>query len=199
MRVLVQLVARRYKHTASPHDVLGVPPDASRQQIKDAFRRLALRHHPDVPTGCLNRYQGIRSAFDSMLQTHDTSRSHQFADRPSWAASRRARADVCDTEEEEELAKEYEELRRRARSASQDAQTIARDRESMLRGLRLLCMYICIGGLVKYALLGCADHVRDCGWVDAYVHAAPSHATQCAPGGIKRYHEPCLEAPASEG
>ena len=30
-----------------PHDVLGVRPGASRREITDAFRRFALRNHPD--------------------------------------------------------------------------------------------------------------------------------------------------------
>lgn len=31
----------------SPHDVLGVRPGASRRETTDAFRRFALRNHPD--------------------------------------------------------------------------------------------------------------------------------------------------------
>ena len=30
-----------------PHEVLGVRPGASRADVTDAFRRFALRHHPD--------------------------------------------------------------------------------------------------------------------------------------------------------
>jgi hypothetical protein len=30
-----------------PHDVLQVTPAASRQEVTEAFRRFALRHHPD--------------------------------------------------------------------------------------------------------------------------------------------------------
>ena len=30
-----------------PHEVLGVGPGASRPEVTDAFRRFALRHHPD--------------------------------------------------------------------------------------------------------------------------------------------------------
>ena len=30
-----------------PHDVLGVKPDAAPADITEAFRRYALRHHPD--------------------------------------------------------------------------------------------------------------------------------------------------------
>ncbi|MDQ3643655.1 MAG: J domain-containing protein [Actinomycetota bacterium] len=30
-----------------PHEVLGVCPDATAPEVTDAFRRFALRHHPD--------------------------------------------------------------------------------------------------------------------------------------------------------
>ena len=30
-----------------PHEVLGVRPGATRSEVTDAFRRFALRHHPD--------------------------------------------------------------------------------------------------------------------------------------------------------
>ena len=30
-----------------PHDVLGVKPDAAPAEVTEAFRRYALRHHPD--------------------------------------------------------------------------------------------------------------------------------------------------------
>ncbi|HUH85272.1 MAG TPA: J domain-containing protein [Stellaceae bacterium] len=35
----------------SPYDVLGVRPQASDAEIRDAFRRLAKRHHPDLHPG----------------------------------------------------------------------------------------------------------------------------------------------------
>lgn len=31
----------------APHEVLGVRPGATRREVTEAFRRYALRHHPD--------------------------------------------------------------------------------------------------------------------------------------------------------
>lgn len=31
----------------SPHELLGVSPTATRAEVTEAFRRFALRHHPD--------------------------------------------------------------------------------------------------------------------------------------------------------
>ena len=37
----------RWEHREAPHDILGVNSFASEQEIKDAYKKLALRHHPD--------------------------------------------------------------------------------------------------------------------------------------------------------
>ncbi len=34
-------------HDEQPHEVLGVRPGAPRSEVAEAFRRFALRHHPD--------------------------------------------------------------------------------------------------------------------------------------------------------
>jgi curved DNA-binding protein CbpA len=36
------------QHAVDPYAVLGIPRDASVQQARQAYRRLAMRHHPDL-------------------------------------------------------------------------------------------------------------------------------------------------------
>lgn len=51
--------------TTSPWDLLGVPRDASPDMVKQAYRRLALRHHPDRDTtpGAAERFRRLHEAY----------------------------------------------------------------------------------------------------------------------------------------
>ncbi len=54
-------------HTVSDHyAVLGVPPDANEQEIKEAYRRLAKQYHPDV-----NREPGAQAHFIEITQAYE--------------------------------------------------------------------------------------------------------------------------------
>jgi curved DNA-binding protein len=49
------------------YDVLGVDRDASQEEVRRAFRRLARRHHPDVnpdDPGAEERFKGINEAYE---------------------------------------------------------------------------------------------------------------------------------------
>ena len=44
-----------------PHEILGVRPGADRVEIADAFRRYALRHHPDRGGDPTEFQQGVEA------------------------------------------------------------------------------------------------------------------------------------------
>ena len=50
-----------------PYEVLGVPRDADEKRIKDEYRKLARKHHPDVNPGnkaAEDRFKDIQAAYD---------------------------------------------------------------------------------------------------------------------------------------
>lgn len=57
-----------------PYTTLGVEPDASTEQIRIAFRRLALQHHPDRSPGSQERMVAINRAY-ALLRDPDRRRA----------------------------------------------------------------------------------------------------------------------------
>ena len=49
------------------HEVLGVPRDASSDDVRKAYKRLALQSHPDKPGGDASRFREISEAFEQMI------------------------------------------------------------------------------------------------------------------------------------
>lgn len=70
--------------------ILGLSPDADEKAIKRAYRRLALRYHPDTSTEehSLERFREIQAAYEFLIdpiqrEAYDHWRKQQGLDRPS--------------------------------------------------------------------------------------------------------------------
>lgn len=53
----------------SPHDILGVPPGASDEEVKKAYRKLAMQYHPDRNVGddeAAERFKEVQAAYDTL-------------------------------------------------------------------------------------------------------------------------------------
>ena len=61
--------------TADPHEVLGVSYDATPEMIRDAFRRMALRSHPDATHSgdTAQQFQAAHHAYKVLIEAHENS------------------------------------------------------------------------------------------------------------------------------
>ena len=77
--------------TADPYLVLGVPRDADDQQVRDAYRRLAKRHHPDLHPDARagDRMRRVNEAWDVLSDPSRRSRYDADHARQASAASSR--------------------------------------------------------------------------------------------------------------
>lgn len=51
----------------NPYAILGVPSTATQDEIKTAYRRLAMKHHPDRG-GALEEFQRIQDAYERLMK-----------------------------------------------------------------------------------------------------------------------------------
>ena len=67
------------------HQILGVKPDASAAEIKRAFKRMAMRWHPDrnPDPGAHEQFRLAREAFERLTETHNTESDPPAAEAPA--------------------------------------------------------------------------------------------------------------------
>ena len=60
-------------HVSSPYARLGLPPDAPLTEVKRAYRRLAMDHHPDrAGSGDLETFLSVKAAYESIVANRST-------------------------------------------------------------------------------------------------------------------------------
>ena len=144
--------ARRLCTIRMPHETLGVAPDANHDDVKRAFKALALRLHPDIPgSGNQKRYLEAQLAMEAMLR----SRPASFG--PKWQAECEAEARA------KEEAREWEELRRDRERRREDETVTNADRKRSARLLKLVILYVLLGAVVKIAAVKLVMATRESG------------------------------------
>lgn len=69
---------------ADYYDILGVPRSADEKEIRQAYRRLARQHHPDVNPGddaAAERFKTINAAYEVLSDADKRSRYDRYGDR----------------------------------------------------------------------------------------------------------------------
>ena len=56
--------------------VLGLPKNASQEQIKKQYRKLSLECHPDRPGGNANKFKELNEAYETLSDESKRTQSH---------------------------------------------------------------------------------------------------------------------------
>jgi DnaJ-class molecular chaperone len=72
-------------HSQTPYEALGLQRGATEEEVKKAYRKLALRLHPDKPTGDAEKFKKIQGAYDILSDPEKRQNYDQFgtADGPT--------------------------------------------------------------------------------------------------------------------
>ncbi|KAJ0241070.1 Chaperone DnaJ-domain superfamily protein [Hirschfeldia incana] len=74
---LIRFPARCSSPDLSHYTVLGLTPFASQTEVKRAFKRLALKYHPDVQKGQEKDFKEIISAYECLMQKFENQKEEE--------------------------------------------------------------------------------------------------------------------------
>jgi curved DNA-binding protein CbpA len=101
-----------------PYRVLGVPRDASSEQLHDAYRRRVMQTHPDRPGGSAEAFKEVQEAYELLRNRARPTQSANVEDRmakledelrAAHAARERARQAARDAVREEPVVETEQE------------------------------------------------------------------------------------------
>lgn len=76
------------------YKTLGVPPSATKQEVKKAFFALAKKHHPDRVSGEIDKFREVRQAYDELRKVRKDPESDDHTHTSSSNSSTKAKASV---------------------------------------------------------------------------------------------------------
>ena len=65
-RTLLEKALLEARRPMTSYQILNVAPTATQEEIKESYRVLAMRYHPDRPDGDLEKFIAIRNAFKQL-------------------------------------------------------------------------------------------------------------------------------------